>query len=29
LMFLEKVTLINKDECGDVDVTEETAKAVS
>jgi hypothetical protein len=29
LMFLEKVTLINKDECGDVDISEETAKAVS
>ena len=28
-MCLEKVTLINKDECGDVDISEETAKSVN
>jgi hypothetical protein len=29
LMCLEKVTLISKDECGDVDVSEETARSVN
>jgi hypothetical protein len=28
-MCLEKVTLISKDECGDVDVSEETARSVN
>ena len=28
-MCLERVTLITKDECGDVDVSEETARLVN